>query len=247
MLEIVRQSTAHFICTNARKAALSDTATTMDRIYGWQTGIYDLTRKPYLLGRDRLISSLNPPVGGRILEIGCGTGRNLIFAARIWPKVQLFGFDISSVMLEKAKAEVRKAGFESRIILSSGDAARGDADLFPGMLFDRIFFSYTLSMIPQWERSISLAADRLNPCGSLLIADFGDQATWPSFLRAGLRNWLSIFHVTPRCNLHQVLRAEAGKRHFRHDFVSIYRGYAFMAGLHAPQLSQTHPGRVPIQ
>lgn len=224
---------------------MSDTATTMDRIYGWQTGIYDLTRKPYLLGRDRLISSLSPPAGGRVLEIGCGTGRNLILAARRWPHAQFFGFDISSVMLDKARAEVRKAGVESRITLNSGDAAKGDADLFPGMLFDRIFFSYSLSMIPQWERSISLAADRLNPCGSLLIADFGDQAAWPSFLRAGLRKWLSTFHVTPRCNLHEVLRAEADKRRFRHDFISIYRGYAFLAGLHAPQLSTTHRGRVP--
>ena len=48
---------------------MSDAAL-MDRIYGWQTGIYDVTRKPYLLGRDRLIASLAPPVGGQVLEIG---------------------------------------------------------------------------------------------------------------------------------------------------------------------------------
>ena len=73
---------------------MSDAAVLMDRIYVWQTGIYDLTRKPYLLGRDRLIASLAPPVGGQVLEIGCGTGRNLVEAARRWPHANFHGFDI---------------------------------------------------------------------------------------------------------------------------------------------------------
>ena len=51
-----------------------DAATRMDRMYRPQRYIYDLTRKPYLLGRDRLIAGLAAPDGGTILEIGCGTG-----------------------------------------------------------------------------------------------------------------------------------------------------------------------------
>ena len=47
----------------------------MDRMYRYQRHIYDLTRKYYLLGRDRLIDELQPPVGGHVLEVGCGTGR----------------------------------------------------------------------------------------------------------------------------------------------------------------------------
>ena len=50
----------------------------MDRIYRRQRHVYDVTRKYYLLGRDALIDRLEPPVDGRVLEIGCGTARNLI-------------------------------------------------------------------------------------------------------------------------------------------------------------------------
>ena len=57
-------------------------AAQMDAIYAGQRHIYDATRKYYLLGRDRLIADLAPPPGGRVVEVGCGTGRNLILAAR---------------------------------------------------------------------------------------------------------------------------------------------------------------------
>jgi S-adenosylmethionine-diacylgycerolhomoserine-N-methlytransferase len=53
----------------------------MDRVYRRQRHIYDLTRKYFLLGRDTLISRLQPPTGGSVIEIGCGTGRNLVAAA----------------------------------------------------------------------------------------------------------------------------------------------------------------------
>ena len=57
----------------------------MDRVYRDQRHIYDLTRKYYLLGRDGLIADLDVPAGGAVLEIGCGTGRNLIAVGKAWP------------------------------------------------------------------------------------------------------------------------------------------------------------------
>ena len=39
----------------------------MDAIYRTQRHFYDLTRKYYLLGRDRLIRELAPPKGGTVL------------------------------------------------------------------------------------------------------------------------------------------------------------------------------------
>ena len=85
-------------------------AALMDRIYGWQRHIYDVTRKPYLLGRDRLIADLQPPDGGTVLELGCGTARNLIAAARRYPDVRFFGIDLSSVMLDRARRSIDRAG-----------------------------------------------------------------------------------------------------------------------------------------
>ena len=50
----------------------------MDRIYRYQRHLYDVTSRHFLLGRDTLISGLLPPDGGTVVEVGCGTARNLI-------------------------------------------------------------------------------------------------------------------------------------------------------------------------
>src|SRR5258705_12381745 len=55
----------------------------MDKAYRRQRHFYDLTRKYYLLGRDRLLRQLNAKPGERVIEIGCGTARNLIRIAEI--------------------------------------------------------------------------------------------------------------------------------------------------------------------
>ncbi len=95
----------------------------MDSIYRVQRHFYDLTRKYYLLGRDRLINELRPPAGGNVLELGCGTGRNLVTAARRYPEARFHGVDISSMMLETAAAKVAAAALANRITLSPGDAS----------------------------------------------------------------------------------------------------------------------------
>ena len=81
----------------------------MNRTYRHQRHIYDLTRKYFLLGRDRLIAGLDAYPGARVLEIGCGTGRNLIAAARRFPDARLFGVDISTEMLNSAAAAIARA------------------------------------------------------------------------------------------------------------------------------------------
>ena len=58
----------------------------MDRVYRYQRYIYDFTRKYYLFGRDRLIRELALKPGERVVEIGCGTARNLIRMARPTPR-----------------------------------------------------------------------------------------------------------------------------------------------------------------
>lgn len=72
-----------------------DAGRRMDQMYRFQRHIYDVTRKPYLLGRTTLINGLVPPECGSVLEIGCGTGWNLIQVATAYPKVALYGFDVS--------------------------------------------------------------------------------------------------------------------------------------------------------
>lgn len=207
----------------------------MDGIYRRQRHIYDLTRKYYLLGRDRLIRRLAVPERGSVLEIGCGTGRNLITAARAWPKARCHGFDISAAMLETAHASVARAGLEGRIMLAQGDATGFDAEMLFGQArFDRIFLSYTLSMIPGWQRAIAAAVDALAEKGTVHIVDFGQQENLPRWFRAMLFAWLARFDVTPRAELKRVLAEVAEDRGLLLEFTPLYRGYAWEAVLREP-------------
>ncbi len=83
----------------------------MDRIYRHQRHLYDFTRKYYLPGRDRLIDRLKPAAGDCVLEIGCGTARNLVVAARRYPQARFFGIDVSSAMLATAGGELHIVDF----------------------------------------------------------------------------------------------------------------------------------------
>lgn len=204
----------------------------MDGVYRYQRHIYDLTRKYYLLGRDGLIADLDPPKGGAVLEIGCGTGRNLIAVGKAWPQAQLFGVDISEAMLETARASVTKAGMGERVTLAQGDACGFDAEaLFGRARFERVFISYALSMIPEWEMALAQAARCVAPGGKLEIVDFGQQDELPVLWRRALFGWLARFHVSPRRDLKPAIERLAqdmgGFPHSR----TLYRGYAVRGGL----------------
>lgn len=207
----------------------------MDAIYRTQRHFYDLTRKYYLLGRDTLIAGIAPPPEGRVLEIGCGTGRNLIAAARAWPGAHFFGIDISEAMLETARAKVAKAGLSGRITLAQGDATAFDAQaLFGVTAFDRIFQSYTLSMIPDWHGAIREAASKLAQGGRLDVVDFGQQERLPRAFRAALFAWLSRFDVVPRATLQPALIEAASAVGGTARFTPLYRGYAWSGAVSRP-------------
>ncbi len=207
----------------------------MDAIYRSQRHIYDLTRKYYLLGRDALIAGIAPPAGGTVLEIGCGTGRNLIAAARAWPEARFFGIDISEAMLETARAKVAAAGLSGKIVLAQGDATAFNANaLFGIATFDRIFQSYTLSMIPDWRGAIREGADKLAPGGRLDVVDFGQQERLPGAFRSLLFAWLAKFDVAPRATLQPALIEAASETGGAARFKPLYRGYAWSGSISRP-------------
>ena len=204
----------------------------MDAIYRSQRHFYDLTRKYYLLGRDRLIAGLAAGPKTSVLEIGCGTGRNLIAIARAWPQARCHGFDLSRAMLETARAKVDRAGLGRRIALAEGDATGFDPQaMFREAAFDRIVFSYTLSMIPGWQAALIAAAEVLGEKGALHIVDFGQQEALPRWWRALLFGWLRRFDVTPRADLRAVLEGLAAEQRMTLHFTPLHRGYAWSAVL----------------
>jgi S-adenosylmethionine-diacylgycerolhomoserine-N-methlytransferase len=211
------------------QALTGDHAELMDDVYRGQRFIYDLTRKYYLLGRDRLIAEMDVPDGGTVLEIGCGTGRNLAKLGRAWPECRLYGLDISAEMLKSAGATVSKANLGKRTALARGDAAHFDADaLFDRRKFDRVMFSYTLSMIPDWHGALRQAFDLLSTQGSIHIVDFGQQERLPEWFRRGLQSWLRQFHVEPRGTLTPSLDELAKFHKRRVNETRLFRDYSRM-------------------
>lgn len=209
---------------------VADTAPThgalMDSVYKGQRHIYDLTRKYYLFGRDTLIAGLDARPGMRVLEVACGTGRNLAKVRGRWPGVRLYGLDISSEMLKNAR---KTLGATAQLGL--GDACAfapeqtfGEAAL-NGEGFDRVVLSYALSMIPDWQGALDHAAGQLAPGGELHIVDFGDLDGLPRPLQSLLHAWLARFHVAVRKDMPQVAARTAAAKGLIHTTTRGKFGY----------------------
>lgn len=207
--------------------------TAMDRMYRVQRHFYDFTRAYYLLGRDHLINELGPPAGGKILEIGCGTGRNIVKAAQKYPGAIFHGIDISDEMLKTATTAVARHGLGQQVKLAQADAVTFNSqEVFGQTSYDRIYFSYTLSMIPDWQGAIRNALAHLSPEGELHIVDFGQCEKLPAICRSALQVWLAQFHVTPRVILRDVVLNEAKAASKKSSFTALFGGYAWHLRLH---------------
>jgi S-adenosylmethionine-diacylgycerolhomoserine-N-methlytransferase len=224
---------------NARTESLPGHGEAMDRMYRFQRHFYDASRRYYLLGRDQLLDRLAPPPGGSILEIGCGTGRNLIGAAQRYGDAKLFGIDISQEMLKTALGSMNRLGFDKRVRVACADATSFDPMVSLGeRQFDRIYFSYTLSMVPDWQMALHHAFSLLSKDGELHIVDFGQCEGLPRVFRTLLFRWLDLFHVSPRA----VLKNELAKiRGASVRFEAPYRGYAWLTALKRRQVAPQSP------
>ena len=165
-------------------------------MYRRQRYFYDLTRKYYLLGRDKLLKEINVRDGENILEIGCGTGRNLIVLAKRFPGSNFYGLDASGEMLKTARAKIDAENLRN---INLQTALADDFDYQKTFSlqnpFDTIYFSYSISMIPTWKESIANALANLKSGGSIHIVDFYDQKNLPAWFRLILKGWLRQFHV----------------------------------------------------
>jgi S-adenosylmethionine-diacylgycerolhomoserine-N-methlytransferase len=185
---------------------MSDHAALMDRVYRHQRYIYDFTRKYYLFGRDRLIADLRLKPNARVIEIGCGTSRNLIKIGQAYPTARLFGLDASAEMLVTSSKAIARAGLGARTKLVQAYAE----DLTPALFgeqepFDAAVFSYSLSMIPDWKQALKAAQGALAPGGQIHVVDFGDLKGLGRVGEQVLRRWLALFHVAPREDLLKTL------------------------------------------
>ena len=205
----------------------------MDRMYRFQRFFYDVSRKYYLLGRDRLLEEMAVTPDSLVLEVGCGTVRNLILLAQQYPDSHFFGLDASAAMLETAQKNISGRKLEN-ISLAHGLAGEYSHEATFGSRrpFDLVFFSYSLSMITDWHGTLDNALANLGPGGTVYIVDFYDQAELPSAFRRFLQWWLALFGVRYDPEIGEYL-SDPGSG-LESTLTPLYRRYSFIEKLKKP-------------
>jgi len=174
---------------------------------------------------------MNVHPDSRILEMGCGTARNLILMARRYPHARFYGVDASQKMLRTAELKIQRAGLQDRIFVRFGLAEEIDAQDTFGLRepFDGVFYSYSLSMIPSWQKAIQAGWNNLRAGGQMAIVDFCDQKGLPRWFRNALTRWLTWFHVRHEPELLHYLSDLATRDNSRLQISYIKGRYSFIA------------------
>ncbi len=203
----------------------------MDQMYRWTRHVYDITRKYFLLGRDELIHRFWCKDGEQVCEVGCGTARNLIKMAQLYPQASFYGIDVSDEMLKTAEKSVEHAKLEKRIVLKQGFAENFAPDALFGLKepLDKIVFSYALSIIPPWKEAIDHALELLPTNGEIHIVDFSGMDGLPKWFQKFIFWWLKIFHVYHKPEILEYLRGLVEEKKGTLNVTNLYNGYTYLA------------------
>jgi SAM-dependent methyltransferase len=126
-----------------------DHAQRLAAFYAPQAEHYDAFRARLLQGRRELIQKLAPPPRAHIVELGCGTGANLVhFGDGLAGLGRVDLVDLCPPLLEQARRRTARLG-NVRVI--EADAC----SYAPGRLVDCVYFSYSLTMIPDWSGALA--------------------------------------------------------------------------------------------
>lgn len=143
--------------------------------------LYDvLSGEPvYRAGRVAGIAGLELRPGGRVLDVGCGTGLNFpLLQDAVGPTGAIVGIDTSPAMLARARARRDRYGWNN-ITLAEGDAAALGTALPSASgpdMFDGCLFTYSLSIIDRWQDAFAQALARVRPGGRIVVVDMAPPA-----------------------------------------------------------------------
>jgi phosphatidylethanolamine/phosphatidyl-N-methylethanolamine N-methyltransferase len=128
--------------------------------------IYDAVFGPILHpGRKQIIDALNCRPGDAILEVGVGTGLSLPLYR---DDVKVTGIDISTEMLEKARARVNEGSLSQVQAVLEMDAE----DLrFPDSNFDKVVAMYVVSVVSDPSRVVEEMRRVCKPGGEIFIVN----------------------------------------------------------------------------
>jgi S-adenosylmethionine-diacylgycerolhomoserine-N-methlytransferase len=149
--------------------------------YGPQASQYDAFRERLLHGRAEMLAELIAALvdargtldDAHLVELGGGTGRNLLFLRE---HLQQLGrvdlVDLCAPLLDEAR---KRFADRPKVQVSEADACTWR----PEQPADAVYFSYALTMIPNWSTALDNALAMLRPGGVLGVVDFYVSAANP--------------------------------------------------------------------
>jgi phosphatidylethanolamine/phosphatidyl-N-methylethanolamine N-methyltransferase len=138
---------------------------TVKEAYARWAPIYDLVfGKLFDRGRQAAIAAAEQ-VGGRILEVGVGTGISLPDYS---PGNRIVGIDLSEPMLCKARERVAQLSLTNVVQLEAMDAEHLS---FADDSFDVVIALYVVSTVPNPEAALDEFARVVRPGGEIILAN----------------------------------------------------------------------------
>jgi S-adenosylmethionine-diacylglycerol 3-amino-3-carboxypropyl transferase len=191
----------------------------MSSFYASQAKGYDAVRENMLVARPEMMSSFGTIKQGHTwLDVGGGTGRNLHYLrAQLDLFERVVVLDICPELLAIGEDNARQSFTASqceRISWACLDINSRNVrallaphlrnDLTRG--FDTITFSYSLTMIPEWEMALESAKTLMSADGRLVVADFDTYTEQgKSFKDFLIRSWYAQDGVRIEAKTRQVL------------------------------------------
>jgi phosphatidylethanolamine/phosphatidyl-N-methylethanolamine N-methyltransferase len=149
--------------------------------YGRWAPVYDIVFGPVFSRGRRAAVSAAERVGGRILEVGVGTGLSLDHYAK---SNHIVGVDISKPMLDKARERVKRLRLDNVETITVMDA---EQLTFPDASFDVVVAQYVVTAVPNPEKALDEFVHVVRPGGEIILtsrigAEIGFRGTMEKWL-----------------------------------------------------------------
>jgi len=140
-------------------------AATITKAYARWAPVYDLVFGAVFEKGRRASIEAAERIGGRVLEVGVGTGISLPDYSR---NTRLVGIDISEPMLRKAQGRKRELKLDNVEALSVMDVGHLG---FPDESFDAVVAQYVITAVPDPDAALDEFARVLKPGGEIILVN----------------------------------------------------------------------------